>query len=111
MRNTLKKATGGRWLIAVAVAAVTAASAYGYSTTTASRGGTAGLPASASAADISRAVDRDPGNVMLWKQLAQAHRRAGDTAAATTALVRAARLAPHDREINAALRDMTARRQ
>ncbi|MDF1735687.1 MAG: tetratricopeptide repeat protein [Minwuia sp.] len=107
MRNTLNETQGGRWLIAVAVAAALGASAYGYSTTTASHVGGRTLPASASVAELANAAERDPGNVTLWKQLAQAHRRAGDKAAAISALVRAARLAPDDREINAALRDLS----
>ncbi len=106
MRNTLNRTPGGNWLIVVAVAAALGAAAYGYSTTTAGQDGTGTVPTSASVAELTAATGRDPGNPALWKQLAQAHRRAGDRTAAISALVRAARLAPDDREINAALRDL-----
>lgn len=110
MRNTLNRTTGGRWLIVVAVAAALGAAAYGYSATTAGLDEAGTLPASAGIAELLTATERDPGNAALWKQLAQAHRRAGDRPAAISALVRAARLAPDDREINAALRDLADRR-
>ena len=110
MRNTLNRATGGRWLIVVAVAAALGAAAYGYSATTDRPGEGRTLSASASIAELVTVTDRDPGNAALWKQLAQAHRRAGDRPAAISALVRAARLTPDDREINAALRDLADRR-
>jgi len=110
MRNTSNRTSGGRWLIVVAVAGALGAAAYGYSATTADRGESRTLSASASIAELATATERDPGNAALWKQLAQAHRRAGDRPAAISALVRAARLAPDDREINAALRDLADRR-
>lgn len=107
MRNSSKQARGGRWLVIVAVAGAFAAAAYGYSMTGADSVTTQGLPAGAGIGELAAAAERNPGNAALWKQLAQAHRRAGDRTAAISALVRAARLAPDDREINAALRDLS----
>ncbi|WP_281019362.1 MULTISPECIES: tetratricopeptide repeat protein [unclassified Minwuia] len=106
----MNRRSGGGWLIVVAVAATLGAAAYGYSATTAGQADRGALPASASIAELASATERDPGNAALWKQLAQAHRRAGDRPAAISALVRAARLTPDDREINAALRDLSDRR-
>lgn len=55
---------------------------------------------------LEAAVERSPDNAEAWKALGRAHRAAGSTGAALSAYVRAARLAPRDREVIAALRDL-----
>lgn len=91
-------------VIAVCAAAASAAMAvYGYnrfSGETGSPVGASGVPA------LEAAVERSPDNAEAWKALGRAHRAAGRTEAAVTAYVRAARLAPRDREVIAALRDL-----
>ncbi len=101
----------GRWLIPVAAAVAALAAVYGYNATMTGGTGQA-LPANPSdIAALEQATMRQPDNIEIWKQLAQAQRRAGNTAGAITALVRAARIDPDDTEVSAALRDLSRARR
>lgn len=112
-RNNAPGTRTGRWLIAVAAAAAALTAAYGYNMTMhdRARGGGGGVVATSDVAALDRATTQNPDNLELWKQLAQAQRRAGNTTAAITALVRAARIDPHDAEISSALRDLSRTRR
>ncbi|PJK30983.1 tetratricopeptide repeat protein [Minwuia thermotolerans] len=91
-------------IIAVCAAAASAAMAiYGFNRFS----GETGSPVGAgSVSALEAAVERSPGNAEAWKALGRAHRAAGQPQAAVAAYVRAARLAPRDREVIAALRDL-----
>ncbi|MDF1721837.1 MAG: tetratricopeptide repeat protein [Minwuia sp.] len=111
MRNTMpgtaRSPGAGRWLILIAAIVAALTAAYGYNLAAPDTDRIADRVNTSDVAALDRATQQNPENVRLWKQLAQAQRRAGNTTAAITALVRAARLDPDDVEISAALRDLS----
>lgn len=106
-RNKVPGPGTGRWLILVAAIVAGLTAAYGYNMTTRQNAMGSGAVTPSDIAALDRATTQNPDNVELWKQLAQAQRRAGNTTGAITALVRAARIDPNDAEISSALRDLS----
>ncbi|MEC9344882.1 MAG: tetratricopeptide repeat protein [Pseudomonadota bacterium] len=96
--------------MAAATAAVILASGYGY--VVAARNDAAlTLPAGAGIPALEAATRARPDDAGLWKRLARAYRQDGRADDAVAAYVAAARVAPDDAEINAALRDLVANRR
>lgn len=96
-------------LIAAAAGASLLAAAYGSIVATPDQG-TPRPPAGATLAEFESFARQHAADAAAWKLLGRAYRRAGRTADAIDAYVRAARLAPQDRETNIALRELSAER-
>lgn len=96
-------------LVAAATAAVVLAAGYGH--VVAGRAPATALPAGAGIPALEAAAASRPDDAAILKRLAQAYRREGRADAAVATYVAAARLAPGDPEINAALRDLVGARR